>query len=96
MSLKAGTRVRLSAAGYAALLAGHKQNAHIDRAIRAAGGDPGRWPTAEFKNCIGVVLGPVMPGWEEVDVRWEPSGLKYGYHPDHLEIVDEQRKEPRG
>ena len=50
----------------------------------------------EFGHCEGVVLGPldynnVPKGHKdydenkvgpEVDVRWQPSGLKYGYDPD--------------
>lgn len=41
----------------------------------------------EFKDCIGIVEGPSYPNGEgpEVDVRWIPSNLKYGYHPDNLE-----------
>lgn len=46
----------------------------------------------EFGDCIGMVIGPMFPDCEdapEVDVRWQPSNLRYGYHPDHLEIVKE-------
>lgn len=46
----------------------------------------------EFGDCIGVVLGPVDFGTQqgpELDVRWVPSGLKYGYLPEHLEVVSE-------
>jgi hypothetical protein len=41
----------------------------------------------EFGDCTGTVIGPMQPGWEEVDVRWHPSELKYGYHPKHLVVV---------
>ena len=55
----------------------------------------------EFGRCIGVVLGPLDynnvpksdPTYDphkvgpEVDVRWLPNNLKYGYHPDKLEPV---------
>lgn len=45
----------------------------------------------EFGNCVGIVEGPVdyngVQG-PEVDVRWEPSKLRYGYHPDSLVIVE--------
>lgn len=37
----------------------------------------------EFGNCIGVVENPMFPGIDapEFDVRWQPSGLRYGYNP---------------
>jgi hypothetical protein len=40
----------------------------------------------EFKNCIGKVDGPSYPNGEgpEMDVRWMPSGLRYGYDPINL------------
>ena len=40
----------------------------------------------EFKDCIGKVEGPSYPNGEgpEVDVRWMPSNLKYGYFTDNL------------
>ena len=44
----------------------------------------------EFGECTGVVGGLMFPGLidtPEVNVRWEPSGLRYGYHPDKLELV---------
>jgi len=44
----------------------------------------------EFAGCVGVVEGPMFPddpSAPEVDVRWQPSGLRYGYHPSSLEIV---------
>lgn len=41
----------------------------------------------KFGNCIGIVIGPTEEGWEEVDVRWQPSNLRYGHHPDDLEKV---------
>lgn len=53
----------------------------------------------EFGECTGIVDGlldynnvpPGDPAYDllkvgpEVDVRWQPSGLRYGYHPDDLE-----------
>lgn len=42
---------------------------------------------AEFGACVGQVEGLVDYGsakGPEVDVRWEPSGLRYAYHPDDL------------
>lgn len=41
----------------------------------------------EFGNCVGTVMGQMERGWKEVDVRWEPSNLRYGYDPDNLEII---------
>lgn len=39
----------------------------------------------EFKNCIGIVIGPV---WEDepriLDVRWLPSKLRYMYFEHEL------------
>jgi len=46
----------------------------------------------EFFNCVGIVEGPIDYGTQqgpEVDVRWQPSGLRYGYHPDQLVEVNE-------
>jgi hypothetical protein len=45
----------------------------------------------EFGECIGVVIGSA---WEdpssgpEVDVRWQPSNLKYCYDPKYLIEVE--------
>lgn len=44
----------------------------------------------EFGDCVGTVEGPVDYGVQkgpELNVRWQPSNLRYGYHPDHLEEV---------
>lgn len=43
----------------------------------------------EFGNCVGIVDGLADYGDEkgpEVDVRWQPSNLRYSYHPDELEV----------
>ena len=44
----------------------------------------------EFGGCIGVVGERVHPNtnYPELDVRWQPSNLRYGYFPEQLEIVD--------
>lgn len=53
----------------------------------------------ELGDCVGIVLGPVDhdnvpstdPTWNpravgpEVDVRWQPSNLRYAYDPTELE-----------
>lgn len=41
---------------------------------------------------MDVVEGPVDyedSKGPEVDVRWIPSGLRYGYHPEELEEINE-------
>lgn len=45
----------------------------------------------EFGDCVGIVEGLVDYGsfqGPEVDVRWLPSKLRYGYNPDDLEVVE--------
>jgi len=44
----------------------------------------------EFGDCVGIVQGPMFlpPSTApEVDVRWQPSNLRYGYHPDELGVA---------
>ena len=55
----------------------------------------------EFGECEGIVQGLLdynnvpkdHPNYDpdkvgpEVNVRWQPSNLRYGYHPDDLEVV---------
>jgi hypothetical protein len=43
----------------------------------------------EFGGCVGIVEGPAYPSGAgpEVDVRWLPSRLRYGYDPDELKVV---------
>lgn len=51
---------------------------------RAGSGDH----VTEFGDCIGVVEGWVFgPHCPEVDVRWQPSGLRWGYSIDQLEVI---------
>lgn len=41
----------------------------------------------EFGHCIGIVQGPTDYGTQkgpEVDVRWQPSNLRYAYAPEQL------------
>jgi hypothetical protein len=48
----------------------------------------------EFGNCIGIVEGKCYPDNEfadEVDVRWQPSGLRYAYFPEELVNISEMR-----
>ena len=47
---------------------------------------------AEFENQIGVVECLMDFGTSngpEMDVRWQPSRLHYGYLPSELEVVDD-------
>lgn len=78
--LPPGTRVRMSEA-YKAAARVHSPD-HVD----------------EFGACWGRVEGPVdynSPGTPfdpvklgpEVDVRWQPSNLRYGYDPEHLVVL---------
>lgn len=42
----------------------------------------------EFRRCVGVVIGPTEGSEDSlVDVRWEPSGLRYAYRPDELQLA---------
>jgi len=45
----------------------------------------------EFGDCTGIVIGPMFENGEgdEVDVRWQPSNLRYGYSVKHLDVVEE-------
>jgi len=57
----------------------------------------------EFGDCIGFVIGetdynnvkPGEPDYDrrkigpEVDVRWQPSNLRYGYDPKKLVLVED-------
>jgi hypothetical protein len=43
----------------------------------------------EFGDCIGFVEDKMFEDGDEVNVRWQPSGLRYGNDPQHLiEIFD--------
>lgn len=44
----------------------------------------------EFGDCVGIVEEPIENSWPEFNVRWQPSQLRYGYHPDHLEFIEEE------
>ena len=70
--MKPGTRVRMSARLKSMLIPGSAE--HV----------------AEFGDCVGIVQGLTDYGSRqgpEVDVRWQPSNLRYAYHPDELEPV---------
>lgn len=42
----------------------------------------------EFENSEGIVSGYSDEGYTDyLDVKWEPYGLRYGYHWTHLELV---------
>lgn len=40
----------------------------------------------EFGECVGIIQ-RIRPDWLEVEVRWQPSNLKYAYHPNYLMLV---------
>lgn len=43
----------------------------------------------EFGNCIGKIIGYTFDDTEDyLDVRWEPSKLRYGYHYNELIIIN--------
>jgi hypothetical protein len=43
---------------------------------------------AEFSDCVGVLLGPMFTDDPcVVDVRWQPSGLRYGYDVSFLTVA---------
>lgn len=44
----------------------------------------------EFGECEGIVEDLMFPddsSSEFINVRWQPSGLRYGYHPNDLQVV---------
>lgn len=38
----------------------------------------------EFGDCIGIVEGNFLEIYPELDVRWQPSQLRYAYAPECL------------
>jgi hypothetical protein len=41
----------------------------------------------EFGDCIGLVEDKIDQYSNDVNVRWQPSGLRYGYDPEYLIIL---------
>jgi len=41
----------------------------------------------EFGECIGLVEDLDSPSRPEINVRWQPSGLRYAYNPKDLELI---------
>ena len=76
-----GTRVRMSGDLKRLFLGNcdHKSAKEAEDCIKCSYGH-----VIEFGDCVGVVIGDAVRGFPEVDVRWEPSGLKYAYDPKHL------------
>lgn len=71
--MKKGTIVRMSEEFKQRMLLGESKE-HIE----------------EFGECIGVVEDKCYPDLDcapEVNVRWEPSKLRYGYFPKDLKVV---------
>lgn len=46
----------------------------------------------EFGTCIGIVSGQAVLGYPEVDVYWQPSNLRYAYHPKYLKPATRHKK----
>ncbi len=90
--MKAGTRVKMSETLKAKLRGKCVPGKHLGELMEEGADDCMLCSTAhlnEFGDCEGIVIGPMYPDWEEVDVRWQPSNLRYGYHPDDLVEVKE-------
>lgn len=73
-NLTTGDRVRMSAALKDKL----RSNGSVDH-------------LRDFGDCYGIVLGLVTwndetPPGPEVDVRWHPSCLRFGYLPEDLDL----------
>ena len=83
---KPGDRVRMTKAHKAALWKKCRPGHHVGPYIE---GDECQQCSSghvkEFGNCIGIVEDLVQPGCPELNVRWLPSKLRYGYLPDSLE-----------
>lgn len=73
--IRKGTKVRMST----------RLKQHLRRTGSAA-------HVKEFGDCVGIVLGKVVypngKTYEEVDVRWQPSNLKYMYFKNQLVRVN--------
>ena len=72
--MKAGTRVKMTEELRTRLLLNDCDD-HVD----------------EFGDCIGIVEGPTDYGTSkgpELDVRWQPSNLRYAYDPKYLKVVE--------
>lgn len=90
-TMKPGTRVKMSE-GLKRKLGGEcrRRGHHVGPFMRDYGTCMGcSWEhLQEFENCAGVVeghvTGPRGERWPEVNVRWAPSNLRYGYSPDDL------------
>jgi hypothetical protein len=84
-----GIRVRMTAAFKAA-------NREAPLAVRKLLDDDAQLTNVEeFGDCVGKVDGLVDwgdgPSGPEVDVRWEPSNLRYAYATKDLEVVKDER-----
>ncbi len=42
----------------------------------------------EFGDCVGIVDGPADGYGPDLDVRWQPSGLRYAYLAKWLEAAE--------
>jgi hypothetical protein len=83
---------------YARIQPGSKvklSNAYVEQCLASAGQElEDQSEHAEFSGCIGVVI-DCEEGQEHLlyeakifNVRWQPSGLRYGYTPLQIEVVN--------
>lgn len=71
--MRPGTKVKMSEE-LKEMLNGNLSSEHVD----------------EFGDCVGIVQGLTDFNGQlgpEVDVKWQPSNLRYAYHPKHLIIL---------
>lgn len=99
MKVKKGTKVRMSPALKTALRGKcGEAGKHLGPMCEGDCWGCSSAHVEEFGDCVGIVEGlvdfnnckPKDPAYDkrklgpEVDVRWQPSKLRYGYHPDQL------------
>jgi len=88
--MKAGTRVVMRDTLKRELMGACTSEGHVDGTDDETCTRCSKAHLAEFGHCVGVVQGPTSYGatsGPEVDVRWEPSGLRYAYRPDQLQVL---------
>jgi len=91
--MKPGTRVKMSETLKRKFI-GQCADGHRGPFEQNHGKHPSCWGCStehvlEFGNCVGIVQGPAEPqlNWPEVDVRWQPSNLRYAYLPEDLDVI---------
>jgi murein tripeptide amidase MpaA len=87
--IKAGVRVRLRPEWAKEQIRQHYQ---IEDWLQLPADLRGPATIEELVGCEGVVVGNMEETWPEWEVLWEPSGLRYGYPAEALEVVDAVRE----